>query len=504
MTQDSGSEITRKGSSTPSISTPGSTSPGTSTPSSSFSESTDNTQYWRPPNRPDPVAEDFREANFLYAVAVVFEGNDVTATAFDHTDPANRLKPGGTLTVVVACNRGFPPSSDRYFHHRHMHRIMSFVNDFAKPTSDRDAKVDGAVLLACLEDIVKYCAPAVRKHFKACHFRDPPSLAQFEQGLAALARVFRRSSQIHGHNVDIKFPSIAKSRREGEKGKQRSTVSDMFKMTLRAWRFRQQHSFSIDDGEITVCLDNATSRSPVRLTHEAASWFKLAERLSRIPNALLTILMFKFSHRLRSINFDLLSAEPPSVVRECRLIRPCPWCDQGTRRHGYRADVKVIRVHCEIQIVHHLIHKASKTSKTRKPKQPQRSGTEKRIMVGCTKKCCPDCWHLVDQIGSKAGEFFNVQGPHGMACADWWMTEAVHRWVGRLITVISDDSESDTARLTVRRPPPGISTRAPHLPGIGGWWPFRTGAYDAMAPRSNVSWAALEGVLMAAVDAALG
>ena len=76
--------------------------------------------------------------------------------------------------------------------------------------------------------------------------------------------------------------------------------------------------------------------------------------------------------------------------------------------------------------------------------------------------------------------------------------------MGRLITAISDDdSESDAARLTVRRPPPGISARAPHLPGIGGWWPFRTGAYDAMAPRSNVSWVALEGVLMAAVDARL-
>jgi hypothetical protein len=128
MAQDLDSEIALEGSSTPSISTPGSTSPGTSTPSSSsFSGTTDNNQYWRPPNQPDPVADHFRNANFLYAVAVVFEGNDVTATAFDHTDPANRLKPDGTLTVVVARNQGFPlkvEDSD----HRYMHLIKSYVN----------------------------------------------------------------------------------------------------------------------------------------------------------------------------------------------------------------------------------------------------------------------------------------------------------------------------------------------------------------------------------------
>jgi hypothetical protein len=289
-------------------------------------------------------------------------------------------------------------------------------------------------------------------------------------------------------------------REEVEKGKQRSKVDDMFKMTLRAWKFRQRHSFSIDGGEVTVRLDNNTKKIRINLTHEAANWFKLAERLSRIPNALLTILMFKFSHRLKTINFGLLPAPLTCVIRECRLARrPCPWCDEGTRRHGFRDDNKATRVHCEIQIVHHLISKASEVG----PERLKRSGNGKGIMIGCTKKCCPDCWHLVDRIGTRAGEFFNVQGPHGMVCADWWVTKSVHEWMGRRITITDDDSGDEAARLRVRRPPPGISARAPHLPGIGGWWPFRTGAYDAMAPASNVSWAALEGVLMATVDAKL-
>ncbi|KAK0655034.1 hypothetical protein B0T16DRAFT_450778 [Cercophora newfieldiana] len=330
--------------------------------------------------------------DFLYSVAAIFEktgGKNVVATAIDHTAPTDK----GNITVLVTHNHGFGEEDRRYI--KEMEKLLAGF--FHEPQNLENKEKEywaQESLLKMVEKIAKQCQSVILHHKHLDGWKPwLPSGIEFEQGLEHLRRIVDNSAN------NLPFSGAVQQLRDIRGPEPRETAiqpTELAEMTIKAWKFQCDYDLVVHRettnkmGFATKVWHARTGESSKEIKLENGSdlknWLDMVERISRLPNALLAIIIFMSMNRLTTITFH--SPKPPAQIgKDCGKIHPyerfCPWPIQN------HAALGSLLVHCEVQVIHYFVQKLGLRVLN------EWAANRRQIKIGGTKKCCFHCYSLV-------------------------------------------------------------------------------------------------------------
>ena len=201
---------------------------------------------------------------------------------------------------------------------------------------------------------------------------------------------------------------------------------DVKEMVILAWKFQEEFDVAVPFGRdcrVTTKYGPVKIRPKTEASHATKNrspktWLKLVQRLARYASAVVSVARYK-----QAVEFELLDAPPPySPLMLCtRLQHHCgpsgkcfttqvPW---PAHNHALRTRYTI---HCEMQIVHYFL--------SAHPNEPFPEGFAGSNFIGCSKRCCGDCWHFINLHAP-----FHMAGVHGRTYGSWVLPLPMHDWL---------------------------------------------------------------------------